>query len=389
MRQQRRRAYLLLDALECEVRIDDPFVHTRGLAIRSAESSGKRFACFARKPAKRRAVSVVMAPSTFFLSAYSDGSRRHQLAPLYSEGASSEAREFVFQGKKYAPRGDTHWKTTFKGLENLANANRIEVMGSVMRYRRFVQDFPVIAITDQWESTQIGTQHIYAVQTSPIVVRRGMLMTTDPGDLVLDPTCGSGTTAYVAEQWRRRWITTDVSRVPLALGRQRLLTATFPYYQLKDEARGPAGASFTSASRTPRARRSAASCRILPLNRSPTTSRPGEEILVDRPGVVSGITRVTGLFVVEATDGFRGGRTRRRRRSRVRRELRLVHRSGCSKCCASHRCSMSAAAKRSISRTSTRPPRQRIDGGQGPERFAKISAGNGYDGANRRRPDCA
>ena len=98
-------------------------------------------------------------------------------------------------------------------------------------------------------------------------------MTTDPGDLVLDPTCGTGTTAYVAEQWGRRWITIDTSRVPLALARQRLLTATFPYYELQDETAGPAAASSTSASRTRRARRSAASSRTSRSSRSRTTSR--------------------------------------------------------------------------------------------------------------------
>ena len=99
-------------------------------------------------------------------------------------------------------------------------------------------------------------------------------MTTDPGDLVLDPTCGSGTTAYVAEQWGRRWITADVSRVPLALARQRLLTATFPYYELKDEARGPAGGFVYKRKQNRKARKSAASCRTSRSSPSPTTSRP-------------------------------------------------------------------------------------------------------------------
>jgi adenine-specific DNA-methyltransferase len=92
-------------------------------------------------------------------------------------------------------------------------------------------------------------------------IQRCILMTTDPGDLVLDPTRGFGTTAYVAEQWGRRWITIDISRVPLALARQRLLTAAFPYYQLKDESRGPAGGFSMCASRTRKARRWAALCR--------------------------------------------------------------------------------------------------------------------------------
>ena len=229
------------------------------------------------------------------------GSKRYQLAPLYSEGASSEAREFVFQGKRYVPRADTHWKTTLEGLQRLANVNRVEVMGSVIRYRRLVQDFPVIAITDRWESTQIGTQRIYAVQTSPTVVARCMLMTTDPGDLVLDPTCGSGTTAYVAEQWGRRWITTDVSRVPLALARQRLLTATFPYYQLKDEARGPAGGFVYKRKQNVKGEEVGGIVPHITLESIAKDQPPREEILVDRPEVVGGVTRVTGPFVVEAT----------------------------------------------------------------------------------------
>src|SRR5206468_9480742 len=86
-----------------------------------------------------------------------------------------------------------------------------------------------------------GAPKTYVVQTTPRVIERCILLTTDPGDLVVDPTCGSGTTAYCAEQWGRRWITVDTSRVPLALARQRLLTATFPWYELKDEHRGPVG----------------------------------------------------------------------------------------------------------------------------------------------------
>lgn len=166
------------------------------------------------------------------------GARRYQLAPLYSDGASTESQQFYFQGKKYIPRGDTHWKTTLSGLERLAVANRIEVMGTVIRYRRFAEDFPVIPIADRWDSMQIGVQRTYVVQTAASVIQRCLLMTTDPGDLVLDPTCGSGTTAYVAEQWGRRWITCDTSRVALALARTRLMSASFPYYLLADSAEG-------------------------------------------------------------------------------------------------------------------------------------------------------
>ena len=156
--------------------------------------------------------------------------RRYQLTSLLSDGETSTPQEFEFDGKKYKPRAGTHWKTTVQGLRKLAEEKRIEVMGSVLRYRRFVDDFPFVPITDRWESMQVGVGLIYVVQTSIQVIQRCLLMTTDPGDLVLDPTCGSGTTAYVAEQWGRRWISIDTSRVVLALARQRLLTAMFTYY---------------------------------------------------------------------------------------------------------------------------------------------------------------
>ena len=229
-----------------------------------------------------------------------NGARRYQLAPLYSEGASSESKEFYFQGKKYIPRPDTHWKTTVLGLEKLAQKNRIEVMGSVIRYRRFADDFPVIPINDRWESTQTGTQRIYVVQTSPTVIQRCLLMTTDPGDLVLDITCGSGTTAYVAEQWGRRWITCDVSRVPLALARQRLLTATFPWYQLKD-GNSPAGGFVYKRKKNNKGEEIGGIVPHITLKSIANNEPPDEEVLVDRPESNNSIVRVSSPFTIEGT----------------------------------------------------------------------------------------
>src|SRR5205814_4643698 len=127
-------------------------------------------------------------------------------------------------------------------------------------------DFPLKERGNIWTDTRTGNftdEKIYVVQTATKVVERCIHLTTDPGDLVLDPTCGSGTTAYCAERWGRRWITTDTSRVPLALARQRLLTATFDWYELKDESRGPNPDLFTSAARTAREKKSAVSSRTL------------------------------------------------------------------------------------------------------------------------------
>jgi adenine-specific DNA-methyltransferase len=128
-----------------------------------------------------------------------------------------------------------------------------------------------------------------------------LLMTTDPGDLVLDPTCGSGTTAHVAEQWGRRWITCDTSRVPLALARQRLLTATFPWYELKDEGHGPAGGFVYKRRQNSKGEEVGGIVPHITLKSIANNEPPAEEVLVDRPEELKRITRVCGPFVVEAT----------------------------------------------------------------------------------------
>ena len=159
-----------------------------------------------------------------------------QMTSLFSDGQTASGNpDFFFRGKRFACLPGSHWKTNIDGLSRLARADRIGVTGNGVRYRRFADDFPVIPITDRWESTQIGTERIYVVQTAQTVIQRCMLMTTDPGDLVLDPTSGSGTTAYVAEQWGRRWIAIDTSRVANAIARQRIVTAAFPMYRTRGE----------------------------------------------------------------------------------------------------------------------------------------------------------
>lgn len=218
----------------------------------------------------------------------SPGSRRYQLFPLYSDGASSEPQEFVFHGKSYVPRSGTHWKTSVKGLERLAEAGRIEEMGRVIRYRRFADDIPMIPVSDRWESTQIGTKRIYVVQTSPTVIQRCILMTTDPGDLVFDPTCGSGTSAFVAEQWGRRWITCDTSRVAVTLAKQRLMTSVFEYYELAHPNEGVSGGfRYTKIPH-------------VTLRSIAKAQPPEEEDLYDKPHVDRSKRRVTGPFTIEA-----------------------------------------------------------------------------------------
>ena len=159
---------------------------------------------------------------------------RSQLTSLESDNPTFP---FEFEGHTWTQK----WKTNIAGLQRLQKAGRIVQTKSVLRYLRHVDDFPIIPITDRWDSMQIGTGLIYVVQTSPRVIERCILLSTQPGDLVLDPTCGSATTAFVAEQWGRRWITIDTSRVAIALARQRLLTAQFEYYEIKDVAKGVDG----------------------------------------------------------------------------------------------------------------------------------------------------
>ena len=145
--------------------------------------------------------------------------------------------EFEWRGRKIQGR----FRTNEQGLKRALQTNRILFTRSGIRYKFFLDDFPVSPLNHLWQDV-IGAQNpTYVVQTNLGVVQRCLLMTTDPGDLVLDPTCGSGTTAYVAEQWGRRWITIDTSRVAVALARQRLLTASFDYYELKDESEGIKG----------------------------------------------------------------------------------------------------------------------------------------------------
>ena len=153
---------------------------------------------------------------------------------------SGSGAEIVIAGQTYTLRSGSY-KTTQKGIDNLQQLNRIEIVGRTPRYIRYYSDFPYQSIDNMWDVQMSEQNKSYVVQTSTKAIQRCLLMTTDPGDLVLDPTCGSGTTAYVAEQWGRRWIMIDTSRVATTLTRQRLLTSTYDYYKLKDESEGVAG----------------------------------------------------------------------------------------------------------------------------------------------------
>ena len=165
---------------------------------------------------------------------------RHRLfmtLPLHSRGGGNNSPR-LFNGKVWTIPASRHWSHTDEGFARLVSANRIMEERTVIRSIYYFDDFPYEEISSNWTDTGPELHKTFVVQTSPVVIQRCLLMTTDPGDLVLDPTCGSGTTAYAAEQWGRRWITIDTSRVALALARTRLMAARFPYYLLADSPEG-------------------------------------------------------------------------------------------------------------------------------------------------------
>ncbi|MEW5961725.1 MAG: site-specific DNA-methyltransferase, partial [Chloroflexota bacterium] len=165
--------------------------------------------------------------------------RVFRLVNLPSSGYTPSCTfDFKFEGRIYPPSRGRSWKTTQTGMQRLVRANRVYSSGSYLNYVHFHDDFKAMQLTGAWDDTYTELDKTYVVQTSTEAIKRCILMTTDPGDLVLDPTCGSGTTAYVAEQWGRRWITIDTSRVALALARARIMGARYPYYLLKDSRAG-------------------------------------------------------------------------------------------------------------------------------------------------------
>ncbi len=195
-----------------------------------------------------------------------------------------------FEGKTYRPITG-YWKTGVEGMARLIAAKRIERRGSMLSYVRFYDDFPYKPISNFWGDVRFSSrseQKQYVVQTAARAIERCLLMTTDPGDLVLDITCGSGTTAFVAEQWGRRWMTCDTSRVALTLAKQRLMTAVFLYYHLAHMEEGvDSGFVYKTVPH-------------VMLKNIANDEPPKPETLYDQPMVDTGKTRVTGPFTVEA-----------------------------------------------------------------------------------------
>ena len=171
-------------------------------------------------------------------SAVPEGSRFFYYNVLISSGYTPSCTYgFNFEGHLVKAQRKS-WRTTKEGMERLAKANRLTMPGALPYMVGYHDDFSVKSMTSIWDDTRSAMNKVFVVQTQDLLIQRCILMTTDPGDLVLDPTCGSGTTAYVAEQWGRRWITVDTSRVALALARARIMGARYPYYILADSRDG-------------------------------------------------------------------------------------------------------------------------------------------------------
>jgi adenine-specific DNA-methyltransferase len=231
-----------------------------------------------------------------------NGSRIYRLVSMLpAQYRPNQDFVFTFEGQEYPPPSNSCWKTDLPGMEKLATMRRLQPSGKSLQYILYLDDYPYSRITALWDDTGGASDKIYVVQTSTTVIQRCVLAATAPSDLVLDPTCGSGSTAYVAEQWGRRWVTIDTSRVPLALARQRLLTATFPWYDLKDELRGPAGGFVYESKQNNKGEEVGGIVPHVTLKSVANNEPPDEEVLVDRPTSDNKITRVTGPFCFEAT----------------------------------------------------------------------------------------
>lgn len=222
--------------------------------------------------------------------------RLFRISDIQSQGETSTDQELTFEGRKYYPRKGSHWKTTVVALNNLALKGRLVISAGLPQFKRYLDDYPVTRLTNIWTDTATGSFNdpkIYAVQTNAKVIARCILMTTDPSDLVFDPTCGGGTTAYVAEQWGRRWITCDTSRVAIAVAKQRVMTSVYDYYKLARPNEG-VGSGFTYET--------VPHVTLKSIGYDETVER---ETLYDKPLIDKSRSRVSGPFTVEAVPSQR------------------------------------------------------------------------------------
>jgi adenine-specific DNA-methyltransferase len=243
------------------------------------------------------------------------GGRAFTIADLTSQTVR-ERQTTVYpvevDGAVFLPGAGRSWATTPEGMERLRMANRLVPVGKTLRYVRYLDDFPAFPLNNDWDDTGIagfGEKKVYVVQTNPKVVERCLLMTTDPGDLVLDPTCGSGTAAVAAEKWGRRWIAIDTSRVALALARTRLMSYRYAWFELRDEDDVRQGfhwrtvprVTLRSIAQNPDIREGMSKAEI----DAEITRHAEQETLYDQPQETRKKVRVTGPFTVESLSPHR------------------------------------------------------------------------------------
>ena len=218
-----------------------------------------------------------------------EGSRIFSESNLSAKGLASSAQPYTYEGKIYFPNSGCHWKVKHpEGLDTLVMRRRIVVVGNTLKFKKYLDDAPIVEIHNLWAEQMSEQNKDFVVQTSTKVLQRCILMTTDPGDLVMDITCGSGTTSFVSKQWGRRWITCDTSRVALTLAKQRLMTAVFDYYELAHPQEG-VGSGFIYKT-VPH----------VTLKSIANNEPPATETLYDQPLVDRKRNRVSGPFTVEA-----------------------------------------------------------------------------------------
>src|SRR5579871_1369234 len=236
-----------------------------------------------------------------------EGARVFQATALHTmyAGVASCLYEFELDGKKFKLPPNRQWSTTYPNMMRLVSAGRVYTQGNTPRFIRYLDDFPVAELTNVWTDVMGSEDKMYVVQTNEKIIQRCLLMTTDPGDLAFDPTCGSGTTALAAEQWGRRWITCDTSRVAIALTKQRLMTALYDYYELAHPEEG-VGSGFKyktvphvtlkSIANNPDIRPGMTRGQI----EAAVARYADQETLYDQPMTQTDKARVTGPFTVEA-----------------------------------------------------------------------------------------
>ncbi|MBO3707421.1 MAG: site-specific DNA-methyltransferase [Candidatus Accumulibacter sp.] len=234
------------------------------------------------------------------------GARALTLGDLQSASVGREKGEgaacwfpVTVEGREFLPNIKSRWKTNESGMAKLVAMRRVHGQAMALRYVRYFDDFPAFPLNNIWTDIGGAPDRMYVVQTNSKIIQRCILMTTDPGDLVLDPTCGSGTSAHVAEQWGRRWITTDTSRVALNIAKTRLMTASYPWYTLQDEKKGLPrehwdlrhGFLYRTVQR-------------ITLGSLANDEPPEEVTLYDQPAVDRGKLRVAGPFTVETLQSY-------------------------------------------------------------------------------------